>query len=220
MKNELYFENVTEIGNLFLEHIFLEFGIEPILFTCVNDHDKLYLCLCSEIRSEQKWVISECCINTLLMLIMGKIDMSSALRIPKRLIIITRDMLGCEKSHMINTCDIDPLDLPKDGTLLKCDIESAENYILYKKCKEPMTSLNDTYYQYKRLVKYLIYTTLLYKKCSTQNSSDHKTVSIVFQKERTLKHQKYCISKVAPYMEKSICQNFDGRNSSPYLDAA
>lgn len=34
-------------------------------FLCVDDEKKLYLCLCSEIRYGQKWVITECELSTL-----------------------------------------------------------------------------------------------------------------------------------------------------------
>lgn len=132
MKNELYFERIITIGKLYLEHIFLEFETEPVFFTCVDDRDKLYLCLCSDIRGGQKWVISECTLKTLRMLISGTIDMSSALCIPEHLVLVNRDLQGHEKSCMINTCDVDPLDLPLAGTLLKCDVESADHYLMDK----------------------------------------------------------------------------------------
>ena len=59
MKHELYFEHVITIGNLYLEHIFLQFEMEPVFFTCVDEKDNLFICLCSDIRGGQKWVISE-----------------------------------------------------------------------------------------------------------------------------------------------------------------
>ena len=46
VKNELYFDGVKNIGRMYLEYIFLEFEMNPILFTCVDDKGKLYLCLC------------------------------------------------------------------------------------------------------------------------------------------------------------------------------
>ncbi len=37
--NDLYFENIKKIGNLYLIQILLEFENEPILFLC-NDEDQ------------------------------------------------------------------------------------------------------------------------------------------------------------------------------------
>lgn len=133
MINELYFEKVAGIGNLYLEYIFLEFCYEPIFFTCVSDNGNLYLCLCSEIRGEEKWVVSKCSIGTLQALINGEMDMVSALRIPEQLILITRDLQGFEQSRIIDAAKADPLDLPKAGTLLECDTVSAMDYLMRKR---------------------------------------------------------------------------------------
>lgn len=37
---------------------------------------------------------------------------------------------GTEKSYEINTEEIDPLDLPKPGTFIRCNKEKAQNYLL------------------------------------------------------------------------------------------
>lgn len=219
MKNELYFKNVAEIGNLFLEHIFLEFDMEPIFFTCVDNHANLYLCLCSEIRGEQRWVISECKISTLHLLVMKKIDMSSALCFPEHLTIISRDLQGYEKSCVINTCDIDPLDLPKEGTLLKCNVEAAEMYI-YAKCKDSMTFLVDTHFRERQLERYFVYLTHLNNIYSTKNFNNYKINLITFHKRNTAEHHKYCIKKGASYLKESTCQNFHNTNNYHYLYAA
>ena len=36
--SNLYFDNVVQVGQLYLEYVFFEFESEPILFTC---HDQL-----------------------------------------------------------------------------------------------------------------------------------------------------------------------------------
>nr|WP_305136633.1 hypothetical protein [uncultured Schaedlerella sp.] len=159
MKNELYFERIITIGNLYLEHIFLEFETEPVFFTCVDNHDKLYLCLCSEIRGGQKWVVSECTLGILRLLITETIDMPSALCIPEHVILVTRDLQGHEKSCMINTYDVDPLDLPMTGTFLKCDTESANQYLMDKESAALEIHLEYNSVQYedsiKRLMSYI-----------------------------------------------------------------
>ena len=35
--NDVYFDNVIQIGKLYLDHIFYEFESEPILFSCTDD---------------------------------------------------------------------------------------------------------------------------------------------------------------------------------------
>lgn len=76
--NNLYFENVVHVGNLYLEHIFYAFESEPILFVCSDDARKLYLCLCAEIRYGQRWIAVESNLNLLKKLTNEKIDIASA----------------------------------------------------------------------------------------------------------------------------------------------
>lgn len=136
MINNAYFENVIEIGNLYLEHIFYEFESEPILFTCADEKKKLYLCLCSDIRYGQRWIIAECSISTLKAVIEEKIDIASAfLKVPS-VIVIDMDLKGIENSHIIESDKIDRLDLPKEGTYIRCDKEKAKNYLLHKACED------------------------------------------------------------------------------------
>lgn len=183
MKNELYFENVVGAGNLFLEYIFLEFDTEPILFTCADVNGKLYLCLCSEIRGEQKWVISECSINTLHKLVIRKIAIASALCLPKYSILITRNLQGYEKSSMIHTCDMDPLDLPQEGVLLNCNIESALNYMSDKIFETPNIAIIETASPNSSFVKRIMaYFTrlneLVIHKCETAEFQNQNTSSM------------------------------------------
>ena len=58
--SNIYFDNVARIGKLYLEYVFYEFENEPILFLCSDEEKKLYICLCSDIRYGQKWIVVEC----------------------------------------------------------------------------------------------------------------------------------------------------------------
>lgn len=132
MKNNLYFENVMNIGNLYLEYVFLEFYKEPIFFTCIDESENMYICLCSEIRGEQRWIISECSIDSLQQLVDGTMDMGSVFKVYDNIILVKRNWEGKEESSVILSQNIDPLDLPKNGTLLKCNQSKAMNYLADK----------------------------------------------------------------------------------------
>lgn len=132
MMNNIYFENVNQIGNLYLDYVFFEFEFEPILFTCIDENKNIYLCLCSEIRGGQKWIITKTNTNLLTNLINEKIDIYSAFFVEDNLIIVTMDIQGNEKSTIIKTSDIDELDLPKKNVYIKCDKDKALNYIWSK----------------------------------------------------------------------------------------
>ena len=101
--SDIYFDKVIQIGRLYLDYIFYEFESEPILFSCVDDEKKLYLCLCSEIRYGQKWVITECELSTLKALIDEKMDIASAFLLKNEIIIIDMDLQGKESSYVIKS---------------------------------------------------------------------------------------------------------------------
>lgn len=126
---EIYFENINGVGKLYLEHIFYEFESEPILFVCSDDNDNIYLCLCLEIRYIQKWIVSKCSINILKKLIDEKLDVASSFFENSEVIVIETDLDGNEKNYCIDTEKIDSLDLPKEGTYIKCDKEKARDYL-------------------------------------------------------------------------------------------
>lgn len=140
--NNIYFDNVIQIGRLYLEHIFYEFESEPILFTCVDEEKNIYLCLCSEIRYGQRWIVTKCSIITLKALIEEEIDIASAFLTSSNIIAIDMDIRGNESSCVIENEEIDRLDLPKEGTYLRCDKEKAKNYLWNKEYEELKWTIN------------------------------------------------------------------------------
>lgn len=133
MGRYIFFDKVIQIGRLYLDYIFYEFESEPILFSCVDDEKKLYLCLCSEIRYGQKWIITECELSTLKALIDEKMDIASAFLLKNEIIIIDMDLQGKESSYVIRSEEIDRLDFPKEGMYIKDNKESARNYLWNKR---------------------------------------------------------------------------------------
>lgn len=127
--NHLYFDHVIQAGQLYLDYVFYEFESEPILFTCVDKEKKIYLCLCSDIRYAQRWLIVRCSVKTLKDLVEEKIDVASAFLARSSMIAVDMDIHGKESSHRIAQDRIDRLDLPKAGTYLKCDKEKANQYL-------------------------------------------------------------------------------------------
>lgn len=113
--SELYFENVIEKGNLYLDHILYEFEDEPILFLCKDKDGNRYLCHCAEIRGERRWVLIEISLELLKSLIEDETDIASAFLSQEKAIQIRMDLQGCEKSSVIDTAKMDRLDLPKEG---------------------------------------------------------------------------------------------------------
>lgn len=143
MKNSIYFENIEEIGDLQLEHIFYEFEMEPIVFTCSDKNDILYLCLCSEIRNKQKWIISKSSVEILKKLIDEQIDIMTAMRLQTNTYVVELSLSGEEKNYRIESEKMDLLDLPEEGVYLRCDKEDARNYLWSKELLITWKKKND-----------------------------------------------------------------------------
>lgn len=114
-----YFDHVVQVGQLYLEDIFWEYESEPILFTCHDHLNEIYLCLCSDIRHGQKWIITKCNTKILKKLLTEEIDIVTAFLKQQKAIVIDMDLDGKENSYEANTKEIDSLDLPEPGTFIR-----------------------------------------------------------------------------------------------------
>lgn len=130
--NNLYFDNVAQVGKLYIDYIFYEFESEPILFTCIDEEKKTYFCLCADVRFGQRWLITKCSLVTLKELIEEEFDIASLFLASPSIIAVDMDLQGYESSYVIERDKIDRLDLPKEGTYIRCDKESARNYLWNK----------------------------------------------------------------------------------------
>lgn len=122
MKNA-YFENVITVGNLYLAYILHEFENEPILFICSDDSKELYLCICSEIRGRMRWVVARCQDKILSDLVSQKIPIAAAFLLNDKVIVIEYDNEDGETSKVINSKEINLLDLPEEGLMLRVSEE-------------------------------------------------------------------------------------------------
>lgn len=129
INDNVYFKNIIDIGDLYCDYCFIRFEGEPILFVCKDERKQLYLCVCSDIRIEQKWVISKIEIETLRSLINQEVDIFTSLTQNKSVIIVTQDIYGLELNRLVSIDELSELDLPQKGVLLKCDLSEATRYI-------------------------------------------------------------------------------------------
>lgn len=120
-------------------HVFYEFEGEPILFTCYEKEKReIYLSICSEIRFEQRWILVKSTVDLLISLVEKKIDIAQAFLQADEAIQVTMDLEGNEKSVIKSLREIDRLDLPEEGTWIRCDEEAA---LAYLREKEPIREL-------------------------------------------------------------------------------
>lgn len=115
---DAYFSQVDGVGPLYLRHVFVEFEGEPILFLCCDTDENVYLCLCSEMRSEQRWLISKSNEMILKKMTSGEIDIRTALEQSADIIIHVCTANGNESSQIAPISTVDTLDLPEPNTFL------------------------------------------------------------------------------------------------------
>ena len=204
--NRLYFDNVIQIGKLYLEHIFYEFESEPVLFTCSDEQKNLYFCLCSDIRYGQRWIIMPCSLMQLEALIEEKADIASVfLSVPY---VIAIDM--------------------------RCNKEQARNYLWNKKWEIFCQQLKSTMEKanvFDAIIK--SYKTVIYSPVELLNGqmkaySDtfgkmlaeqlNDLIDTVSQSVTIL--QEYSVEVKEKYAEMSECVEITEKETADYIQAA
>lgn len=201
--NNVYFENIDQVGKLYLEYVFYEFEYEPILFLCTDKNKNLYLCLCSEIRYEQKWIITKCNMDILKLLLNKEIDIASAFLISKEAIIVTMDLKGNEKAlnYLLKK------EIKKIQTQLKITIDISYNNVIIER-------ENNSFYKINMSNKYIE----MYQKMSALKKDEWLSKK---QKNEKMKFKDaYTITKNEKYKEDINKIDIQELNKKNYLDAA
>lgn len=124
-----YFENIKNIGDLYLDFVINEYENEPILFTLKSDFGDLYFCLCSEIRNEYRWLLAQTNTENLEKLLNEQIDIHDILCANEKVVLITRGDDNNIKNKEILVSEIDELDIPEKGVFLRCNEDLFYEYI-------------------------------------------------------------------------------------------
>lgn len=74
----LVFNNLSNIGDLYLKRVLFEFEGMPILFVCTRKDTEYFLCLCTDSIIEFKWLITQIKPSLLIELIEDKISVYEA----------------------------------------------------------------------------------------------------------------------------------------------
>lgn len=90
---KIYFENVLNIGDLYLEQILFSFEKMPIVFVCFDKENKKYLCLCDDCINEECWIFVEISNETLLKVLNDEITILDAFK-NKQVIIANSNFKG------------------------------------------------------------------------------------------------------------------------------
>lgn len=116
----LYFATIPYIGALYYNEVFFSFEDIPIIFSCIDRKQNLYLCHCNEIRGIQKWNIVPTTDSIIEDMCADKITVYEALKRSSSEVICAeyKKEWGIIKAYKRNFAYLDLLDLPDRDTYL------------------------------------------------------------------------------------------------------
>ena len=79
--NKVFFNDVPNIGDLYINMVLLEFELEPVLFVCKDSYSNFFLCICDDfIDAKRSWITIKIPVEDLLDVINDKITLLSAFK--------------------------------------------------------------------------------------------------------------------------------------------
>lgn len=127
---EKYFENVYNLGDLYLEKSFMKFEDEDILFICKDEKGERYLGVCYELRYALKWVLCKVTKEMILRMLVNNITVYECFRKANRLLLISYTEEAGEKSEWTTYGKIEKRILPDKDFYFKYNME-RDVYYLY-----------------------------------------------------------------------------------------
>ena len=133
--SNVFFNNVPNIGDLFINKVLLEYELEPVIFVCKDSHDNFFLCICDDfIDTKRSWIAIKIPVKVLMDIINDKITLLSAFKKSENKTIVI-DYYPDQKNydyHMMNFSDIDETELPYEDQYLD-EKGNFDDYIDYLK---------------------------------------------------------------------------------------
>lgn len=125
-----YFKNLTEFGNLYIDYDIIYYDCS-ILFTCIDDNKNLFLCMCTDILIEQKWILVPTTKHIIINLLQNKISVLESLKQSRnKYYIITFNIINKKESITeIEFSNINPTDLPADDFYIEPENGEFDEYI-------------------------------------------------------------------------------------------
>ena len=133
--SKVFFNNVPNIGDLFIDRVLLDYELEPVIFVCKDSYSNFFLCICDDfIDVKRSWIAIKIPVEDLLDVINDKSTLLSAFKKSKNKTIII-DYCPDKKTYdycMMDFSDIDEAELPCKDQYLD-EKETFDDYIDYLK---------------------------------------------------------------------------------------
>ena len=133
--SNIFFSNIPNIGDLFINKVLLEYELEPVIFVCKDSYNNFFLCICDDfIDTNRSWIVVKLTVQDLLDVISDKITLLSVFKKSdnKTIVIDYCFNKNTYDYHMIDFSDIDENELPYEDQYLD-EKENLCDYIDYLK---------------------------------------------------------------------------------------
>lgn len=133
--SNIFFSNIPNIGDLFINKVLLEYELEPVIFVCKDSYNNFFLCICDDfIDTNRSWIVVKLTVQDLLDVISDKITLLSVFKKSdnKTIVIDYCFNKNTYDYHMIDFSDIDENELPYEDQYLD-EKENLYDYIDYLK---------------------------------------------------------------------------------------
>ena len=71
--SNIFFSNIPNIGDLFINKVLLEYELEPVIFVCKDSYNNFFLCICDDfIDTNRSWIVVKLTVQDLLDVISNK----------------------------------------------------------------------------------------------------------------------------------------------------
>ena len=125
--NNVYFDFSNGIGNLIFEYSFLSYEGNDILFTLIDNTKNRYICLCTEIRNYNNWILVQLDDNRLVRLLENKCSVKDVFCENNEVYFISNKD-SKEEIKILDIKELSSEDLPDDDVYLDLD-ENQKKYL-------------------------------------------------------------------------------------------
>jgi len=126
-----YFQDVPSYGNLSIEYIVID-DAYPVLFVLENTSKKRFICVCCDIRQEQRWIINPVGHEDLYKLLCNHITLMECFLVGSadKVIAVHSYETNMDNYRLVTRDELDTDDLPMSGEYLDAQCGEHSEYII------------------------------------------------------------------------------------------
>jgi len=126
-----YFHNVPSYGDLSIEYIIID-DVYPVLFVLTNALNKRFICVCCDVRQEQRWIINPVGHEELYRLLCNHITLMECFLVgsSNKVIAVHNYKTNTDNYRLVTRGELDANDLPVSGEFLDAQSGEHSGYII------------------------------------------------------------------------------------------